>query len=760
MELYFIIVIVLFLLAASDLIVGVSNDAVNFLNSAVGSKVAPRHIILIIASLGVFVGTVFSSGLMEVARKGIFNPDMFLFQEVMIIFIAVMITDVLLLDLFNTFGLPTSTTVSIVFELLGAAVAVSILKLIESGSDFAGFVDYINSSKALAIISGILLSIAVALAVGALIQFITRLIFTFDFKSRIKRYGAIWGSAALTAITYFILVKGAKGTAFLSPEAVKFILGNTTIILGGSLVFWFVVLQILLLTTKIDILKPIVLIGTFALALAFAANDLVNFIGVPLAGMSSYIYATESTDPLNALMVGLTEPAQSHTLILLAAGAIMVVTLWLSKKARTVTKTEVDLGRQFEGFERFESSVFARSIVRMILSMGSVYQNILPSKIRAYINKRFEGARAVVKDTSAPNFDLLRASVNLMVASILISFATSLKLPLSTTYVTFMVAMGTSLADRAWGRESAVYRVNGVITVIAGWFFTAFTAFTVTAIFATIIFYGGIVAIVCLLAVAAYFLIKTHILHKERSVDEEEMEQIYYQTIQNGFDGTVNSFEAIDDFIRSSVSCVRDALDGLYREDRLSLKQTRKKAKKINKKARVITGNIFKTVQILEDKELKKGKKFGKVINSINEIAINSRSIVQNCYDHIDNNHSRPYQDEYDSLVKMYDFLNVEVEEASQILLNKDFISVDDFKETVAKFRDVADSFDLSQVSRIKNSDSSARNSLLYLRISSDTENISHHILNLVTALKSTFESFAVQPALKEGVPNKEVEKN
>jgi Na+/phosphate symporter len=270
-------------------------------------------------------------------------------------------------------------------------------------------------------------------------------------------------------------------------------------------------------------------------------------------------------------------------------------------------------------------------------------------------------------------------------------------------------------------------------------------AFTATALFATIIFYGGIVAIVCLLAVAAYFLIKTHLLHKERSVDEEEMEQIYYQTIQNGFDGTVNSIEAINDFINSSVLCIRDALDGLYKEDRISLKQTRKKAKKINKKARVITGNIFKTVQILEDKEIKKGKKFGKVINSINEIALNSRSIVQNCYDHIDNNHSRPYQDEYDSLVKMYNFLNEEVEEASQILLNKDFGSVEGFKETVSKFRDVADSFDLTQVSRIKNSDSSARNSLLYLRISSDTENISLHILNLVTALKSTFESFVTQ---------------
>lgn len=742
MEIYLILVIILFILAASDLVVGVSNDAVNFLNSAVGSKVAPRHIILIVAGLGILVGTTFSSGLMEVARKGIFNPQMFYFEEIMVIFLAVMITDVLLLDLYNTFALPTSTTVSIVFELLGASVAVSILKLVNAGEDFAGFVDFINSSKAVAIISGILLSIVVAFSAGVIIQFISRLIFTFDFQKKIKRYGAIWGSVALTAITFFILIKGAKGVSFLTKETTAWIIGNSETILLISLIFWFLVIQFLISFTKINFLKPIVLIGTFALALAFAGNDLVNFIGVPLAGLNSYELAVQDANPLTVLMEGLTKPIQSNTILLLAAGAIMVIALWLSKKSRSVTKTEVNLGRQFEGFERFESSPLSRSIVRMNLGLANAYRTVVPKKIQGYINNRFENARPIAKTGSAPAFDLIRASVNLMVASILISFATSLKLPLSTTYVTFMVAMGTSLADRAWGRESAVYRVNGVITVIGGWFFTAFMAFTVSGIFAMIIFYGEFYAITLLLLIAVYILVRTYMHHRETAKEEEEMESVYYETVQTGFEGTVSSFTAIKEFLGSAIEQIEEAFTGLYAEDRVGLKQTRKKAKKLNKKARVITTNILRIVQILEEREIKKGKKFGKIINSIHEIALNTRTIVQNCFDHIDNNHTRPHKDEYSSLEQLTTFLKREIDEAASILTSKDFSTIQGFRETVGTFKDVADNFDLTQISRIKNSDSTPRNSLLYLRISSDAENIANHISNLMVALKSTYESY------------------
>ncbi len=751
MEIYFVIVIILFILAASDLVVGVSNDAVNFLNSAVGSKVAPRHIILLVAGLGIVIGTTFSGGIMEVARKGIFNPEMFYFKELMVIFLAVMIADVLLLDMFNTFALPTSTTVSIVFELLGASVAVSILKLVESGSDISGFVAFINTGKALAIISGILISVVIAFTFGVLIQFITRLIFTFDYNKRIKRYGAIWGAVAMTFITYFILVKGAKGITFLPEDTTKMIESNVGMILLVSIVFWFLVLQFLLIFTKVNILKPIVLIGTFALALAFAANDLVNFIGVPLAGMSSYIIAKTSGNPFGILMEELRNPVHSNTLILLGAGGIMVATLWLSKKARSVTKTEVNLGRQFEGFERFESSVLSRSIVRMMVGMSNVYKSTVPKSIQWGFSRRFQNAAPAIKDKNAPAFDLLRASVNLMVASVLISFATSLKLPLSTTYVTFMVAMGSSLADKAWGRDSAVYRINGVITVIGGWFFTAFSAFTVAGIFGVIIFYGGITAIIIMLLIAGYILFRTHILHKERSKDEEEMEDIYHQTIQNSLEGTEGSLDAIGEYLLNSAEQIQEAVKGLYEEDRILLKQTKKRAKKLIKKSRLITQNIFRTVQILEEQEIKKGKKFGKIINAIQEIALNTRTIVQNCFEHIDNNHIRPHKDEFDSMVMLSDFLRKEVNEAVTILHSKDFSSIQDFKDSLSHFKDISDNFDLTQVSRIKRNETSARNSLLYLRISSDAENIANHISNLVTALKSTYESFS-------GIKNKEMD--
>jgi phosphate/sulfate permease len=742
-EIYLILVIILFILAASDLVVGVSNDAVNFLNSAIGSKVAPRHIILIVAGLGILVGTTFSSGLMEVARKGIFNPQMFYFEEIMIIFVAVMITDVLLLDLYNTFALPTSTTVSIVFELLGASVAVSILKLVNAGEDFGGFVNYINSSKAIAIISGILLSIVIAFTVGAVVQFITRLIFTFDFQARIKRYGAIWGSIALTAITFFILIKGAKGVSFLTKETTTWILTNTELILIISLGFWFLVIQSLLLFTKVNILKPVVLIGTFALALAFAGNDLVNFIGVPLAGMNSFEIAVQDANPLQVVMEGLTKPIQSNTIILLVAGGIMVVALWFSKKSRSVTKTEVNLGRQNEGLERFESSPLSRSIVRINVGLTNSYQKFMPTILQTAIKKRFEYARPNDRKEGAPAFDLLRASVNLMVASILISFATSLKLPLSTTYVTFMVAMGTSLSDRAWGRESAVYRVNGVITVIGGWFITAFMAFSVSAIFALIIFYGGFIATACLLIFTAFILTRTYLFHRERSKDQDEMEELFSKSMQNGYDGTINAFNSIMDYLNTSIEIIEDSIQSLKIEDRHGLKSTSKKARKLTKKARLLTSTIFRIVQLLEEKEIKKGKKFGKIINSVQEIALNTRSIAQNNFDHVENNHTRLSDEEYNSLNQLIELLKKEVRESNEILDSKDFSKLDEFKNTISDFKDIADSFDLDQITRIKSNRTTARSSLLYLRVSSDIENISGHLEGLITSAKSTFESFS-----------------
>ena len=389
-EVFFVAVLILLLFAVFDLSVGVANDAVNFLNSSIGSRVAPYFVIMIVASLGILAGVTFSGGMMEVARKGIFHPQFFTMPELITIFMAVMLTDILLLDLFNAHGLPTSTTVSIVFELLGAAVAVSLIKIMHAAEGSMTLGEYINTAKAMMIVFGILLSIIVAFVCGALVQFISRLIFTFDYQKRLKRYGAIWGGVAMATITFFILVKGAKGASFMTPETVDWIKSHSLFMLVSIFIVSAIIFQILISFFKINILKPVVLVGTFALAMAFAANDLVNFIGVPLAGLNAYYTAIASSDPLNITMVALSKKVQSHTLWLLIAGVIMVLTLWFSKKARTVTETEISLGQQEEGTERFESIWLSRSIVSMVHSVIESIKSLTPHAVRKHIGRRMD----------------------------------------------------------------------------------------------------------------------------------------------------------------------------------------------------------------------------------------------------------------------------------------------------------------------------------------------------------------------------------
>ena len=506
----------LFVLALLDLSVGVSNDAVNFLNSAIGSRVTSRRNILIIAGLGVLAGSLFSSGIMEVARRGIFNPEMFVFADVMIIFLAVMLADVLLLDLFNTFGLPTSTTVSIVFELLGAAVAVALFAVIDSPGD-AAVLDYVNVQNALLIISGIGLSIVVAFIAGTVIQFFSRMLFTFQDRNYSSARRVVWSAVAITAISYFLLIKGLKSVSFVADATHRLIHDNTLEFTLGLLGIWLVVMWFLD-RIKVDILAVVVLAGTFSLALAFASNDLVNFIGVPLAGLSSWQAWTASGLPADAMtMEALAEPVQGNTLILLAAGGVMVATLWLSSKARSVTHTEVSLGRQEDGAERFRPGPVSRGIVRTFVAAGETTGRAIPKQWRTGLAERFAREREHSFDLDRPAFDTVRASVNLTVASILIVFATSLKLPLSTTFVSFMVAMGTSLADRAWGRDSAAYRLAGVFSVVGGWFITAAAAFLMAATFATLIRAFGGYAVTVLVVLAAIALVRTHRYHDQQS---------------------------------------------------------------------------------------------------------------------------------------------------------------------------------------------------------------------------------------------------
>jgi len=527
LEILFIAVLFLALFAVFDLTVGVSNDAANFLNSSLGSKVAPRYIIMIVASLGILMGVVFSSGMMEVARKGIFHPDLFTMPELIIIFISVMLTDIVLLDIFNTYALPTSTTVSIVFELLGGAVAVSVLKIMDNNEGLVNLSKYINTSKAMIIIFGILLSVIVAFIFGAVVQFVSRIIFTFDYTKTMKRFGALWGGIALSSITYFILIKGAKGASFISPETISWIKGNTFTILIAIFFASAAFLQ-LLLFMKVNIFKPIVLMGTFALAMAFAANDLVNFIGVPMAGYHAYISAMATDSPLTASMSALEQKVPTETYFLLVAGVIMILTLWISKKARTVSSTEISLAQQYEGEEKYESAFISRVIVRAVLNSGKLIRTISPAFLYNWINKRFDTTKYKVEADAEkrPSFDLLRASVNLMVASGLISYATSHKLPLSTTYVTFMVAMGSSFADKAWGRDSAVYRITGVVTVITGWFFTAMSAFSLCFVVSVIIFYGKTAGFLALLAAGGFVIVKNHRRHSEE-LDFKKRELVF-----------------------------------------------------------------------------------------------------------------------------------------------------------------------------------------------------------------------------------------
>ncbi len=569
-----LIVIALVLLAATDLIVGVSNDAVNFLNSAIGSKVASRTTIMIIASLGIFIGATFSSGMMEIARKGVFNPELFSFAEVMIVFAAVMITDILLLDLFNTFGLPTSTTVSIVFELLGASVLMALLKVNRNAEPIIELASYINTEKAFQIMGGILLSVAIAFTVGLIVQYLSRTLLTFHYEKTIRGWGSIWGGFAMSLLTYFLLIKGLKGASFVGEGTINFLTNNGFLIIASSVVLWVGIFQ-LLIAFGVNVLKVIVLFGTFALAMAFAGNDLVNFIGVPIAGIESYFFWTESgIAPYDYTMELLARPVKTNTWWLLTAGLIMVATLWFSKKAQSVTETEVNLGRQDNGAERFDPTWLARKTVSFGRALGRFLEEIVPETTLRKLNIRFRYAQVPVDTGEA--FDLVRASVNLTMAAALISFATSLKLPLSTTYVSFMVAMGSSLADRAWDRDSAVYRVSGVLHVIGGWFVTAGIAFLASALFAYILYKFEMYGLIALLVLVAITLYKSLTYHR-KSKEKKSQESRLIQSARLQPNELKNALRSeITKMLHKNVSFMESGLHALYSEDQERIRIAKK----------------------------------------------------------------------------------------------------------------------------------------------------------------------------------------
>lgn len=740
MESYYILIVgVLFLLAISDLIIGVSNDAVNFLNSAIGSKAAPFMIILTVAAAGVLIGAIFSNGMMEVARKGIFHPDQFSFSEIMVVFLAVMMTDILLLDFFNTIGLPTSTTVSIVFELLGSAVAVALFKILGSNGEFTSMSAFINTDSALLIISGIFLSIIVAFTVGLITMAIVRFAFSFNVMKTYKYWGGIWGGFAITAILYFLLLKGAKGSTLVSEDMLEYLKTNTSKILIISFICWTALLQILVLFTRINIMKVIVLIGTFALAMAFAGNDLVNFIGVPLAGFESFkAYAASGATPDGFMMSALTEKVHTPIYFLIAAGLVMVLTLRLSRKAKSVTATTIDLSRQSEGSERFASSGIARFLVRRSVEISNALGKFTPIGLKTFAHSRFDEDKNPTKSNDPKlAFDLIRASVNLVVASILIALATSLKLPLSTTYVTFMVAMGTSLADGAWGRESAVYRISGVLTVVGGWFFTALIAFLVSFIIATLIFFGKLPVIVVLIGLSIFILIRTNAFHKKRTEKEELLNG---SQLSETYEILANCESEVKSSILKVSKLVFLTFKGFSSEDHKELKSIKKQAKKLNKKVKEIKQNIPATLKKFQEGELESGHYYVQVIDHLKETTNALNHIILPAYNHIDNNHS--LDNEQSKELKYFnesinEFFNFSV----SILTQRNTDNMGEFMEKRDLLMDNINDIIRNRIKILKKTQKGSKVSMTYIEMLTETKNLLLHLVQLVKADTAMAES-------------------
>jgi hypothetical protein len=639
-------------------------------------------------------------------------------------------------------------------------VAVSLVKIHQAGLGYGEVVNYINTAKALTIIFGILLSVAVAFLCGAAVQFLSRLILTFDFQRRLRRYGALWGGVALASITYFILIKGAKGASFITPEMLDWIRSHTGLLLFLTFLGSALLLQVLLSFTRVNILKLIVLVGTFALAMAFAANDLVNFIGVPLAGLSAYTVASGSGDLLNHGMEALREPVRSNTGFLLIAGAVMVTTLWVSKKARSVTKTEVRLGRQDEGYERFESTLLSRAIVRLVSGAFATVSRAVPRVVRAAVRRRLDRAafRPVPEaDGSVPSFDLVRAGVNLMVASALIAFATSLKLPLSTTYVTFMVAMGSSLSDQAWGRESAVYRVSGVLTVVGGWFFTAMMAFSVAFGFAFAIFFGQTPAVLVIVGLAIFMVLRTRFLHRSREQDEQATEVFNLRKIKDSTAAIEVTFQHAGVLLREVADVYSLALSGLRDYDRNALRQAKVRQQRVQRWSNVIAANIFKVLRLLQWEEVGHTQRYAQTISSLQEIAESLRDVVVRAKLHVSNQHSGLLEAQVVEMERVQALVREILEQTSRALLQKGSPDAAEITANNRRLRILVHEYDQNQIMRIQDNTSKTRLSILFYAIMWDALKIAEQTTYLLNVFREPLTA-GVPPRSGPGAESPSVE--
>ena len=731
MEIYYIIVGILIVLAIVDLIVGVSNDAINFLSSALGSKVFSFRTIMIVASLGVLFGAIFSSGMMEVARKGIFHPQMFTFHEIIIIFTAVMLTDIILLDTFNRLGLPTSTTVSIVFELLGAAVAVSIWKIYHSPDYQIGQLgQFINSSRALFIIGGILFSIVLAFTIAAIVQYIARLVFTFQYDVYRRNVAvSIFGGIAIAAISYFIVLKGLKGTPFYD-DIKEYIHGHTRQIILYSFVVGTLISYVINKFFHYNVFKIIILLGTFSLALAFAGNDLVNFIGVPIAAFNSLqILIREGGNPHEMLMTALSGKVPTPTLFLILAGTIMVITLWTSKKAMKVAETALNLSAQGATDEKFESNLVARSIVRSAIGINKALEAVIPGKVRAWVDSRFQipekNKKSKKINKNAAEFDVVRASVNLVVAAILISIGTSYHLPLSTTYVTFMAAMGSSLADRAWGRESAVYRIAGVISVIAGWFVTAMVAFTVAGLFASILYLWGLWTAFVILGLAVILMYRNHLhFRKEKEEEQSEVLTITYVLTDDTRMLLEKTFDRLLVLLRELQDDYEKIFTGLAHYDIVPLRQANDEIVKFFKQANKLREQLYYLLQNIDENQMKIGTNYIKLINRIQDAIQSIHYISKAAKDYVDNNHRPLTKDQIEDLRLISEKFSEYIRLVQDAIESKDFDSLKKFYKTSSELDNIIDEAIMRQIQRVRNNEVDSKNSAFFMSVLNESRDL------------------------------------
>lgn len=737
---YYGFVVFLFVLAIFDLMVGVSNDAVNFLQSAIGAKVAKFKTILTIAAIGIFAGAAMSNGMMEVARNGVFHPSFFSFQDVMFIFLAVMASDIVLLDIFNTLGMPTSTTVSMVFELLGGTFALALMKV--AGDPSLHVADLMNTSKALTMIMAIFVSVAIAFVVGAFVQYISRTLFTFVYKNNSLKWKiGIFGGLAFTAIIYFMLIKGLGNVSFISDAAHEWINTHSWTICGICFVVTAVLSQVLF-ALKVNVFKILVLTGTFALAMAFAGNDLVNFIGVPLAGYSSFqdYSANAGGDAAGYMMDSLNGPAHTPVLFLIAAGLIMVISLATSKKAFNVVKTSVDLARQDAGDEMFGSSKMARVLVRFSTNTASALSELVPNGVKRWFAKRFDNENVVLPQGAA--FDEIRATVNLVVSSLLIALGTSLTLPLSTTYVTFMVAMGSSLADKAWGRESAVFRITGVISVIGGWFITAGAAFILCFLVALAMSLGGLTMASILIALSIVLLVRSNIKYKKKQAEEKgdvifnqmitsednaETLRLLTQHIRQGQSRfldfvNVNYLNVTEGFISEDLSRLQKA-ESAMRKERQELKQRRRK-------------EMLGLRRIDPGVAIEKSTWFHLGVNSCEDMLYSLRRICDPCEEHIDNSFVPLEKDRIKEFLPLRDTLLYLLKRAVVVISTENYTDSDKLREQCEEFKSCLSSTRQGQIERMQTSKENITVSYVYLNLLQETHEIASSLQHLLRASK------------------------